>query len=122
MDKKVRVILKSNEGDSDFTTNAHYDEEKNEISYVEVDQAQAKVKYNFNTNTLIRSYNGFSLLYHFVEGEITQGQISVTLEETGKVTKFDVDIKTSEVRREKNKITIKYELDKSKFEFSIEVK
>lgn len=120
MKKSVRVQLKSKDNKIDFTTTCNYDKEKNEIDYIELDVPNANVKFNFNNNTLIRTYNGFRLLYKFDETKITTGEISVLLE--NKETKFDINIRTTEIRRKNQNIIINYEIEEEKYEFSLEVK
>lgn len=118
MNKMVRVTLIGNGNTTDFETKSVINEKDNTIKYVENDELNTIVKFDYKDYTLTRKNKNMKLRYNFVLDEVTDGELEVT----GMNTKMILRVETRRIKHNKNNIEIEFLVENEKFKYSIEVK
>jgi len=118
MNKIVRVTLIGNGNTTDFETKSVINEKDNTIKYVENDELNTIVKFDYKDYTLTRKNKNMKLRYNFVLNEVTDGELEVT----GMNTKMILRVETRRIKHNKNNIEIEFLVENEKFKYSIEVK
>lgn len=118
MNKMVRVTLIGNGNTTDFETKSVINEKDNTIKYVENDELNTIVKFDYKDYTLTRKNKNMKLRYNFVLNEVTDGELEVT----GMNTKMILRVETRRIKHNKNNIGIEFLVENEKFKYSIEVK
>lgn len=118
MNKMVRVTLVGNGNTTDFETKSVINEKDNTIKYVENDELNTIVKFDYKDYTLTRKNKNMKLRYNFVLNEVTDGELEVT----GMNTKMILRVETRRIKHNKNNIEIEFLVENEKFKYSIEVK
>lgn len=118
MNKMVRVTLIGNGNTTDFETKSVINEKDNTIKYVENDELNTIVKFDYKDYTLTRKNKNMKLRYNFVLNEVTDGELEVT----GMNTKMILRVETRRIKHNKNNIEIEFLVENEKFKYSIEVK
>lgn len=118
MNKMVRVTLIGNGNTTDFETKSVINEKDNTIKYVENDELNTIVKFDYKEYTLTRKNKNMKLRYNFVLNEVTDGELEVT----GMNTKMILRVETRRIKHNKNNIEIEFLVENEKFKYSIEVK
>ncbi len=117
MKKHLKLKLTGPSGNLDIETNGIYNEQTNEISYIEDNDLKTIVKFNFSDYTLTRKNKNMKLRYHFIENEFSDGEIELN----DIKSKFILKIKTLKINIGYKKIYIEYLIEKEKFKLIIEV-
>lgn len=117
MNKIVRVKLLSSEVNLDYEVKCIYNAKTQEIKYIDQDEEKTIVKFSFLDYTLARKNNNMRLRYHFVENEITEGELDVT----GIPNTIKVDVETKKIEKKENMINIVYFVDNTRFNYILEV-
>lgn len=118
MNKIVRVTLIGNGNTTDFETKSVINEKDNTLKYVENDELNTIVKFDYKDYTLTRKNKNMKLRYNFVLNEVTDGELEVT----GMNTKMILRVETRRIKHNKNNIEIEFLVENEKFKYSIEVK
>lgn len=118
MNKMVRVTLIGNGNTTDFETKSVINEKDNTLKYVENDELNTIVKFDYKDYTLTRKNKNMKLRYNFVLNEVTDGELEVT----GMNTKMILRVETRRIEHNKNNIEIEFLVENEKFKYSIEVK
>ena len=118
MNKMVRVTLIGNGNTTDFETKSVINEKDNTLKYVENDELNTIVKFDYKDYTLTRKNKNMKLRYNFVLNEVTDGELEVT----GMNTKMILRVETRRIKHNKNNIEIEFLVENEKFKYSIEVK
>lgn len=90
-------------------------EESKEIIYQEQDDLKTNVKFNYEKNILTRENDDLLLEYKFIENKVTKGLI--TVKEYNKI--LEIELKTLNIKKEKNYIEIEYILENEKYLYII---
>lgn len=90
-------------------------EERKEIIYQEQDDLKTNVKFNYEKNILTRENDDLLLEYKFIENKVTKGLI--TVKEYNKI--LEIELKTLNIKKEKNYIEIEYILENEKYLYII---
>ena len=118
MNKIVRVTLIGNGNKTDFETKCVINEKNNTIKYVENDELNTIVKFDFKDYTLTRKNKNMKLRYKFLLNEVTNGELEVT----GMNTKMILRVETRYLKHKDNNIEIEFLVENEKFKYNIEVK
>ena len=110
---KLHIKLISDENIIDEFVMSCLNFKKNEIIYFE--NKKTKVIFNYEDNTLIRENNEMKIEFKFDVRHETTGTIYIK----DINQKFNVFIKTIQINKSQNKITIKYTIENSYFEYEI---
>lgn len=115
--KKINLNIKliSNTNKIDEKVVGNITEENNEITYKEKDELETKVKFNYEKNILTRENDSLLLEYKFIKDKITKGLITVKdINQT-----IEIELKTLNIKNEKNYIEIEYILENEKYIYII---
>lgn len=118
MNKIAIVSIKNNDTESKFETKCVINEKENTIKYVENDELNTIVKFDYKDYTLTRKNKNMKLRYHFAVNEVTNGELEVT----GMNTKMILNIETRYIKREDYNFEIEFLVEKELFKYNIEVK
>jgi len=115
--KKVNLNVKliSNESKMDEKLIGNIIQESKEITYQDKDELETRVKFNYEKNLLIRENDNLLLEYKFIKNKLTKGLITIKdLNQT-----IEIEIKTLNIKNEKNDIEIEYIFDNEKYLYII---
>jgi len=115
--KKVNLNVKliSNESKMDEKLIGNIIQESKEITYQDKDELETRVKFNYEKNLLIRENDNLLLEYKFIKNKLTKGLITIKdLNQT-----IEIEIKTLNIKNEKNYIEIEYILENEKYLYII---
>lgn len=117
MKKNIKVTVINDCEKIEFITSAIYTNDYSEIKYIDNDEMNTIVKYNFASNKFTRTNNNLKLEYEFSENNKTTGIIDVK-----DISKFiEVEIKTNKLIQEKGNLDIEYLVENQKIIYKIEV-
>lgn len=111
--ESIKVTIKNSENNSSFKTNAIIQD--NIIKYKE--DNNTIVKFNYETNELIRENNELRMNYFFSNKTITTGTIFI--KDLNK--ELELEIKTKKIQRKNNDIEIEFLVEENDFLYKIEV-
>lgn len=115
MKKNVRITTISNNHEVRYDTKAIVTEKA--ITYIEKDGKKTKTYFNYEKNQLIRENKEILMKYNFDKAKETTGQLLVYDVEKSVLLK----IKTKELIRENENISIKFLVENEPIEYKIEV-
>ena len=113
--KNVRITTISNNHEVRYDTKAIVTEKA--ITYIEKDGKKTKTYFNYEKNQLIRENKEILMKYNFDKAKETTGQLLVYDVEKSVLLK----IKTKELIRENENISIKFLVENEPIEYKIEV-
>lgn len=117
MKKNIIVQLTTEDQKIKLETSAIYNEEKQELTYIEDDDLKTITKFNYPKKKLCRNNNDLKLIYNFEEGKTTKG--TITINDINR--SIDINIKTKKIIEENNKIIIDFNVEENSFKYQIEV-
>ncbi len=115
MRKNVRITVISNDKKTVYETKAIISD--NSIIYIEKDNKNTKVNFNYDKKQLIRENQELSMQYNFLSNEKTNGYLKI--HELNKTVQ--VEIKTEIITCTKHNIRVKFTVESEPIEYLIEV-
>lgn len=114
----IHTILKTEEKIYEYDVPAIFREADGIIIYNEKDDQRTKTSFNYRTKELIRENHSLKMNYVFNKGKNSRG--TILIKELGR--KFDLTLKTSDIKRDNQNIEIIFWVEDQPFNYKIEVK
>lgn len=117
MNRNLKVRLVSNENTIEYQTKCILNKKDNTLKYIENDDLNTIAVFNLNDYTLTRRNSNMRLRYTFIENETTKGEVEIN-DLSSLVT---LDIKTHNIKKDENKLSIEFEVEDEQILYDIEV-